>query len=68
LICSLSKLPADARKRSVTRLIVSKRFSADPAFIAVSTSSTIEDAAFSIAHPERSGVLFWPTSIDSRNT
>jgi hypothetical protein len=49
-------------------LIVSKRFSADPAFIAVSTSSTIEDAAFSIAHPERSGVLFWPTSIDSRNT
>jgi hypothetical protein len=49
-------------------LIVSKRFSADPAFIAVSTSSTIEEAAFNIAHPERSGVLFWPTSIDSWNT
>jgi hypothetical protein len=39
-------------------LIVFKRFSADPAFIAVSTSSTIDDCAFSIAHPERFKVLF----------
>jgi hypothetical protein len=39
-------------------LIVSKRFSADPVLIAASTSSTIDNAASGIAHPERFGALF----------
>jgi hypothetical protein len=53
------KLPADDRNRSVTRFIVSRRFSAEPVFIAVSTSSTMDCCAFGIAHPELLlGVLF----------
>jgi len=46
------KLPADARKRPVTRFAVSMHFSAEPARIAASTSSTIPCPAFSIARPE----------------
>src|SRR5665647_724137 len=52
-ICSLLNVPADDRKRPVTRLIASRHLSAEPAFIAVSSSTTIDKSAADIAHPER---------------
>jgi hypothetical protein len=39
--------------------MVSKRFSAEPVFIAASTSSITDKFAACIAHPERFGALFY---------
>ena len=50
-ICSPLQPSADKRNRSVTRLKVSRCFSAEPAWMAASTSSAIDRS--SIARPER---------------
>jgi len=61
-ICSLLQPSDDSRNRSVTRRAVSRCFSAEPALIAASTSSTIDRCASSIARPERFEGQFWPAA------
>ena len=54
---SQNRIPSDTA--TPTGIAWARRFAAEPVFIAVSTSSTMDCCAFGIAHPELLlGVLF----------